>query len=135
MKCITGSSIKAAQGQNVSQRQIGKSLWLSFRTIAVCALLAISAITSAQTSDTTPPELVEFDFNPKAIDVTSLAQSVTITARVTDDLAGASTLRVTFRSPTGAQFHRAFFGPTGGTLLDATYSGTLDIPLYVESGT
>jgi hypothetical protein len=108
---------------------------LGLRSIAVCALLTMSAIAFAQTSDTTPPELLEFDFNPKAIDVTSLAQSVTITARVTDDLAGASSLRVIFRSPTGAQFHRAFFGQTGGTLLDATYSGTLEIPLYVESGT
>lgn len=135
MKCITAPSINSAQGQNVSQGHIGKSLLLAFKTIAVYTLLAISAIAFAQTSDTTPPVLVEFDFNPKSIDVTSGAQNVAITARVTDDLAGGSSITVRFWSPTRAQNHVRGFSPSGGTLLDATYSGTLEIPQYVESGT
>ena len=40
------------------------------------------------TEDTTPPELVEFDFTPKIVDISSGSQSVTFTAKVTDDLSG-----------------------------------------------
>ena len=107
---------------------------LRIKIVAVFTLLMISTIALAQTSDTTPPELVAFDFNPKNIDVTAVPQNVTITAQVTDDLSGANSFELTFWSPSGAQSHSAFIPRTGGSALDGTYSGTVEIPQFVESG-
>jgi hypothetical protein len=42
--------------------------------------------------DTTPPELVEFNFTPKSIDVSTDPAEVKATIRVTDDLSGVSSV-------------------------------------------
>jgi hypothetical protein len=107
---------------------------LGFIRIAVCTFLLAPAIALAQVSDTTPPELVEFDFNPKNLDVTAAPQLVTVTARITDDLSGAESFFVYFTSPSGSQSHFSFIGRTGGSPLDGTYSGSVEIPQFVESG-
>ena len=105
------------------------------RAIGIWALLTMSATAFAQTSDTTPPELIAFDFNPKNIDVTGMAQIVTATAEVTDDLSGPSSVCVTFRSPSGAQNHGRCLSRTELTPLHSTFTGPVEIPEFVESGT
>ena len=122
----------------VGPRERQENIWrlrAKLITIALSALLMTSAVALGQTSDTNPPQLVEFDFNPKMIDVTAGPQNVTVTARITDDLSGAFGFWVVFTSPTGNQFHQGFVFRTAGTELDGTYSGTVEIPQYVESGT
>jgi hypothetical protein len=42
---------------------------------------------------------------------------------------------VVFRSPSGVQTHLGSLVQTGGGTLDGTYSGTIGIPRWVESGT
>jgi hypothetical protein len=67
--------------------------------------------------------------------VTGSAQNVTINARVTDDLSGPGSFAVLFISPTGAQSHRIGLQPTAQTPLEFTYTGVIEIPQFVESGT
>ncbi len=98
-------------------------------------ILVIPRLGSAQTSDTMPPSLVSLDFNPKAVDVTMSAQAVTVTAHVTDDLSGTSEVAVEFVSPSFAQSTPfAFLNRTSGTSLDGVYQGSVQIPMFSESG-
>jgi hypothetical protein len=64
---------------------------------------------NAATSDTTPPSLKEFSFTPTTIDTTLSSQTVTVTARVTDDLSGFSSVQQ-FR----AEFFNVFNHPDFG---------------------
>ena len=117
------------------KRMTKRNLCIAPWVLAFLVLVGVPYL-AAQDSDVTPPSLVEFDFNPKMIDVTAGPQSVTVTARVTDDLSGATFgFFLNFRSPTGNQFHQGFVFLIAGSELDGTYSGTVQIPQYVESGT
>lgn len=104
--------------------------------LTVAALLVIvPSLSAAQTSDTTPPTVVEFDFTPRAVDVVMSSQQVDFTARVTDDLAGATSVQVYFRSPSGRQYHWGGGYNASGDPLNRTITGNVTIPRYVESGT
>lgn len=86
--------------------------------------------------DTTPPELIGFDFNPKSIDVSSGPATVTFTLTITDDLSGLDNACFSFYSPSGEQ--------SQGTCVDAyqlideenqIYSTTHEFPEHIEAGT
>lgn len=53
------------------------------RKILLFLLLSVSLPVFAQ-SDTEPPELVDFDFNPKSVDVTNASALVTFELTLTD---------------------------------------------------
>ncbi len=59
--------------------------WLSSSLAVSIALIAIVPIGAFAESDTDPPELVDFDFNPKSVDVTLGPADVTCTATLTDN--------------------------------------------------
>src|SRR5579859_5113171 len=106
----------------------------------IALLLAAAGHLSAQV-DTTPPKLVAFDFNPKTIDVTVGAQTITVTAHLTDDLSGVITLfgavGAQFTSPSGAQTQFGSFGSfnlVSGTSLDGNYQTTVTFPQFSEAG-
>jgi streptogramin lyase len=86
------------------------------------------------TPDTTPPELVEFDFDPKTIDVSSGPQTVTVTLRVTDDLSGVRVVRATFARPSGPPNIGAGTILISGDDMDGVYEGTLNFPQFIEAG-
>ena len=100
--------------------------------LAITALIPAAALV-AQTSDVTPPQLLEFDFTPKSIDVRTSPQHVTATLRVSDDISGVRVVFVDFRSPSNKQ---QFFGANrvSGDQFDGVYEGTLEMPQFVESG-
>ena len=107
-----------------------KSLFIA--TLVILVTLIFSGDNYAQ-SDTTPPQLISFDFNPKSINTSNSPQTVTFTARITDNLSGATSVYVQFASP------YTTFG-NGGTLisgnaLDGIYQGTVTFPRYSQSGT
>ena len=56
-------------------------------------------LTMVSNQDIEPPVLVEFGFNPKGVDVTAGPDSVTCTARITDNLSGANHARCDFWHP------------------------------------
>src|SRR5262245_15146503 len=92
------------------QRDTGMNKTRLTQTGILIFILACAAATFAASrayaqviSDTAPPQLVTFSFSPTAIDVTAGSQTVTVTARVTDNLSGTSSVFMSFRSPSGAQ--------------------------------
>lgn len=101
------------------------------------SLLVAARGAEAQISDTAPPHLVTISFTPVFVDVTSGAQTVTVTSTVTDDLSGTTLCGVRFVSPSGRQSEPLFF--TGlprisGTTLNGVYRGTVTMPQFSETG-
>jgi hypothetical protein len=90
------------------------------------------------TGDTTPPTLQDLSWTPTTINTANAAQQITITARITDNLAG---LRpdywrpiINFYSPSGKYLFVYLNQQTAGTALDGTVTGVLTVPAFSESG-
>jgi hypothetical protein len=90
------------------------------------------------TGDTTPPTLQALSWTPTAINTANAAPQITITARITDNLAG---LRpdywrpiINFYSPSGQYLFVYLNQQTAGTALDGTVTGVLTVPAFSESG-
>ena len=103
-----------------------------FSAVVWLALLPLPA--RGQTSDTKPPILESFSFNPTTVDVSGSSQTVVITARATDDLSGVSFAQVFFRSPVSNQQLTATLVRGGGNPLDATLTGSVTLPQFAEAG-
>jgi hypothetical protein len=103
-----------------------------FVVLAICLLFSLP---SGQVEDITPPELVDFDFSPAAIDVSTGAQSINVIVKATDDLSGIVSSRVEFKSPSGEQRKWAYLALVDGDALSGTWEGTITVPQYSEAGT
>jgi hypothetical protein len=125
-----------------------RTLFLALATLLAALLLltvgrGLNDPANAQTDDT-PPELVEFGFTPKTVDVSTDPATLIVTARITDDLSGAATWtattspsQATFRSPSGVHKAFAHFDSAqllSGTPQDGLYAVVVTIPAYAEPG-
>lgn len=100
----------------------------------VMMLLVTASLAMAQTADTTPPELVSFNFVPSTIDLSGGPQSVTVNLQLTDDLSGVPYgANVQFVSPSFKYFN-AFATFTSGDALNGTYVGSIEFSPFVENG-
>jgi serine protease len=97
------------------------------------------------TGDITPPKLESFSITPRTVDTSTGTATITVEARITDDMSGVAgvgytngTPGVTFKSSTG-QIAWASFGPDnrvqGTTPLDGTYNATITLPQGAAAGT
>ena len=100
--------------------------------LLICGLMIGSV--NAQV-DVTPPVLVSLDFAPATVDTTSSSATVTVNARVTDDLSGGGPGCATFLSPSRAKSAQACFQKISGTLTDGIWRATMTIPAFTEPGT
>jgi hypothetical protein len=116
--------------------EVFKAKEFSITVAAIVAFLLISMPTDLYAQeDTTPPELVEFDFNPKTIDVSAGSQDVTFTLRLTDDLSGLNHVSVGITSPSGSlSRYQGATGPITGDRNDGIYEVVININQYYESG-
>jgi len=89
--------------------------------------------------DTLPPNIVEFDFEPKKVDTSMSSREISTTAHFTDDLSGMLFGRARFQSPTGAQnAYSCISFPENlisGSEMNGTYESRMVLPLYSEFGT
>lgn len=85
--------------------------------------------------DTTPPVITSFTISPGTVDVTTGSKTVTITATVTDDLAGLDYIGCYFYSPSRLRNLSTSLALTAGTNQNGTFSGTVNVPQYMEGGT
>jgi titin len=96
------------------------------------------SFTQTGTADTSGPVLAGLTWTPGAVDTSGAARTVTVRARLTDDLSGlpASSYgpNMTVQSPSGAQTVYAYFSRVSGSTLDATYEAALTVPRYSEAG-
>ena len=86
--------------------------------------------------DTTPPELIAFNFEPKIIDVSAGPASVTFTLTITDDLSGFDYACFSFYSPSGEQYQYIYVNSSH--LTDETnnvYTVIHEFPEHMEAGT
>jgi hypothetical protein len=87
-------------------------------------------------SDTTPPSIVSFDFEPKVVDVSHSDQTIRFTLQLKDDLSGVSGIpNVHFKSPSGNQ-HRGvyFYLVSSGDRLNGTAVSNTTLSQHTESG-
>ena len=82
--------------------------------------------------DITPPQLLDFIFNPTEIDITNGNESVFVTYQGTDDISGIYRFEGLFKSPTAQQYHyvRCF----GSGQLDYECSTSFTMQQFSELG-
>ncbi len=110
--------------------------------IALVALFVLFSSVHANPgeSDLDPPHLVWLVVEPALVDTGQNAQTITVTARITDDLSGCSTVQ-----PCATVVLAPLFGPEAqareiglvaylGTANDALYRGALVLPQYSYEG-
>ena len=98
--------------------------------------------------DTTPPNILSFDFGSKAINTAASSQEITFTVHLTDDLSGVwhgglfgggTPCQAQFVSPSGNQQATVTFDSPNklisGNELDGVYSNKMTLPRYSEQGT
>ena len=110
--------------------------------IPVNLQLALSVLSNI--SDTKPPVFESLSLSKDSIDVSSSDQTVTFTARITDDLSGISNTssssgfaQVGLRSPSGDQSIWAWFSEDNrisGDSTDGVYEREITIPAFSEAG-
>ena len=113
--------------------------------VAVAGIVALggSARPSAAVSDFTAPQLASLSFTPGSIDTSGGAATVTVDARITDDVAGPSIggrvplSHVDLVGPGGNQRAVAYLSVAqriSGSALDGTYRTTITLPWHAEPG-
>lgn len=88
--------------------------------------------------DITAPSLTQFSFAPATIDTSTASQSVTLTLRIADDIAGFDFGNFLFLSPSGQQVNSGGYNHPNrisGTALDGIYEVTTTFPQFSEVGT
>jgi hypothetical protein len=88
------------------------------------------------TEDIQAPGLSELKISPASVNVTASAQSVAVTAGITDNLSGVAGASVSFTSPSGKQFTAlASLSKVSGTETSGTWEATVSFPQFIQSGT
>jgi hypothetical protein len=95
-------------------------------------------------SDVEAPQLQSLSWTPSSVNTSTGAQTITVTARITDDLAGnagppylSSASQISFKSPSGSQSVWAMLADAervSGTALDGTVRYSMTVPAFAESG-
>jgi hypothetical protein len=118
--------------------------------LAAAVVLLNARAFAVAVSDITPPRVIAFDLSPSNIDASTNFQTITITARLTDDLSGLTVPEpsvpaplsafASFRSPFGGNsaptlsVNLSFPGMISGNNLDLVCKGELIVPRYSHSG-
>ncbi|MGZ4791129.1 MAG: DUF7743 domain-containing protein [Ilumatobacteraceae bacterium] len=87
--------------------------------------------------DGAPPQIQSLSFDRASIDTSTSEQTITLTARLTDDYSGVNVAYIQFFNSAGQVRVAPIFssGLQSGTALDGIYTGTLTMPKYSASGT
>ena len=88
--------------------------------------------------DTTPADILGFDFNPKSLNTTASSGNITFTAQLADDQSGLESAHALFFSPSKWESLSISFYPkdrVSGTDLDGIYEISDALPMHSEQGT
>lgn len=103
--------------------------------LGLLAALLFAASPAVAQSDTEAPVLVDFDFNPKSVDVTSGPSSVSCQISAHDAGSGVAIAWCEFVSPSFQHVTYCSGSLSSGTTHDGTWSCEAPIPQYTEPGT
>jgi hypothetical protein len=84
------------------------------------------------------PELLSLSLSPPEVNTTAAPATITVVARIVDDVSGNKQSQIRFRSPNGAKVVDAVFGDSeriSGTAVDGVYRFQMSVPQSSESGT
>ena len=84
--------------------------------------------------DTASPELIDFGFSPKELNIAEGNSIVTATVKASDDLRGVNSVLVGFESPDGQTKVQEFLPRISGDELEGTYEGNLAFDQYADTG-
>jgi hypothetical protein len=95
------------------------------------------AVTVEGTEDNEPPQVSSLSISPSSINVGSSAQTVTVTAHISDNLSGVASASIGFRSPKGGKFTTGHtpFTKVSGTSTSGTYEAKVTFGPYIAAGT
>jgi len=108
----------------------------SSKTYATADLTAASLPTGfsvVSSHDVIPPVFHSLTV-PSPVSVTSGAQTVTVSANLTDNLSGTASFDFTATSPTGKQVGCTATAPSSGDMLNGTWSCSFTMPADAEAG-
>jgi hypothetical protein len=88
----------------------------------------------ASDEDVTGPVLLDFDFTPKSVDVSTGSAEITCTMALTDSPAGVDNPTCWFYSPVGVNERCGAGNPVSGDDYDGVWSCVLSIPQYAAEG-
>ena len=96
--------------------------------------------TQTAPGDSAAPTLVSFAINPSTVDTSTAAQTVTVTARIKDDVSGFTSTYFSIYPPSGNSSKSLYVNldasrRISGTAQDGTYVATLTLPRFSEQGT
>jgi hypothetical protein len=110
------------------------------RILIVVALfagaLSLFTVSHAQ-QDISPPVLVDLSFEPARVDTSDAAQTITVTAHITDDLSGLDSADIWMHRPGTTQVHlMGFYGDdlVDGDATDGYYQETFILPRFSAYG-
>jgi len=107
----------------------------------ICTFTAEDTV--APNCDGTAPQVVSMSLSANSVDSSSVAQTITVTVHITDDLAGMKDGYISFTNPNSPKSLGFYvFGPpnpfsilTSGDARDGVYTGTLTVPVGTAVGT
>jgi hypothetical protein len=111
--------------------------------LRIVAILLSTITFILASTDTEAPGLVSLGISPTEVDVSNASASITVTARITDNMSGnaggnysSSPSQIRFRSPSGNQSATAIlaYNLVSGTSTDGQYSYEINFPQFSESG-
>ncbi len=79
--------------------------------------------------DTEPPELIEFDFNPKSVNAGLVDHTITLRFRITDDLSGFNSGQMQWLADNGEGGGNVMIYPSGAEAGDV-YESRFHVPRF-----
>jgi Big-like domain-containing protein/IPT/TIG domain-containing protein len=110
----------------------GNSRELSSTDLKEAGLPSFIQVNSEE--DGEAPRIDELSFEPSNLDTTSSAQTVFVTAHITDDVSGLFNGNITFHSPAGAQQVSGTFELIAGSPTNGAYRTKVPFAYLSESG-
>ncbi len=112
-----------------------KQSWLARIGLLTALVLLLPVAVWAQ-QDITPPAVQSLSVAPSSIDIRYGSQTITVTLRVTDDIAGFAGGVVGFTNPNGdLSYYSNYFYPPEKPALNGEYQAQVQIPQYAQEGT
>lgn len=112
-------------------------IWIVGFVVLTAIVLTHQTPVGAQ-SDTTPPIIIDVTLDPAFVDTAASAQTITVTAHISDDLSGLYFSDMRFRPEIGTtQFVDVRFQADNlisGTTVDGLYQATMTLPRYAAWG-
>jgi len=106
----------------------------TYATADLNAIPAPSTFSVTSSHDVKPPTFSSLSA-PTSVSVATGAQTVTVSANLSDDISGVASFDFVLTSPTGRQVGCTANAPSSGTIMSGTWTCSFTLPADAEAGT